>query len=74
MTVRCRLHENCVQPCPIEAAVHLEIQAMVSDLTPHAKAAQRRNGQRGGHHSNPGRFIGKGNPAFGRIGPAPRSR
>jgi len=66
--MRCKFHQDCVQPCPIEAALHLEIRASASDMTPHAKAAQRRNGQRGGNRSNPGRFIGKGNPAFGRLG------
>lgn len=49
----CAFHEGCTQPCPIEAALHLEIQAMAEAGSALARAAQKRRGRPGGYHARP---------------------
>ena len=59
MTIPCKIHQKCFQPCPIEAALHLEIEAEMSILNPKQKEAQRRGGQKGGYRANKQKFVGK---------------
>jgi len=58
----CKLHTNCTQPCPIEAAIHLDIQTTEGlGTSARSRAARRRGGQKGGQNLSSRRrlFMGK---------------
>lgn len=59
MAIPCKFHPGCSQPCPIEAALHLEIRAEMSNLNPKQREVQRRGGQKGGYRANQQKFVGK---------------
>jgi len=56
----CKFHPGCEQPCPIEAALHLDIQTMEGlGMSARSRAARRRGGQKGGQQAPRSRFVGK---------------
>jgi len=48
--MNCPFHLDCSLPCPIEDALHRQIQAEVPAISPLARAAMKRAGQIGGYH------------------------
>ena len=65
--IPCRLHKDCMQPCPIETALHLEIQATVV-RAPRLTAASRRGGQKGGQNRiSQQKFVPKAKPLLTQL-------